>query len=56
MAYRLAPKARTGDGLELSFNINALPKKPPFSAKSGRPYCLYVITFVYTDTSLRGSL
>ena len=56
MAYRLLPKAWTGNGQELSFNINALPKKERFSLHKGGLYCLYVITFVYTDTSLRKGL
>lgn len=56
MAYRLPPKAWTGNGRELSFNINALPKKRGFSLHGGGLYCLYVITFAYTDMSLRKGL
>ena len=56
MTYRLQPKAWTGNGQELSFNINALPKKRGFSLHGGGLYCLYVITFAYTDMSLRKGL
>ena len=56
MTYRLPPKAWTGNGRGLSFNINALPKKRGFSLHGCGLYCLYVITFVYTYTSLRKGL
>lgn len=56
MTYRLQPKAWTGNGQELYFNIKALPKKRGFSLHGCGLYCLYVITFVYTDTSLRKGL